>query len=166
MLHRAIEDKSSEAVTLSNLGSVYSKTKENQKALESFNQALIIQRIISNKPDEAITLYRLANFWESTGNPYLAIFYGKQSVNKYQELRGELKGFDVETQRTYLKTVELVYRKLAGILISEGRIAEAEQVLAMLKEEELFDYLRREDKVAKDLLQTLSLTNKEREALK
>lgn len=166
ILHKAVEDKSGEGVTLSNLGLVYSKTKENQKALESFNHALVLHRTIGNKQDEARTLYRLTNFLESTGDFRLAIVHGKQSVNKYQELRQELKAFDVETQRTYLKTVEGVYRKLAGLLISEGRIAEAEQVLAMLKEEEVFDYLRREDKVAKELLQTLSLNDQEREALK
>jgi hypothetical protein len=62
-------------------------------------------------------------------------------------------GLDLELQRSFLKSKEFVYRGLADQLISQGRIPEAEQVLAMLKEEELYDFIRRRDG-AEDVRQT------------
>jgi len=42
-----------------------------------------------------------------------------------------------------LKSHEEIYRKLADLLISQGRLAEAEKVLELLKEEEFNRILRR-----------------------
>ena len=57
------------------------------------------------------------------------------------------------------------YRDLADILIEQGRLAEAEEVLEMLKEEEAFAYQRRDDQVARNLLQTSTLTDSEKTAI-
>jgi len=102
--------------------------------------------------------------WKAQKVPRLSILYGKQSVNLYQELRTNIQGLDKEIQKTYLKSVEVTYRFLADILIAQGRIAEAEQVLAMLKEEEYLSYLRRDDAVAADLKGRISLSPAERKA--
>jgi CHAT domain-containing protein len=45
-----------------------------------------------------------------------------------------------------LKKKEDVYKHLAVLLIDQGRLPEAQQVLAMLKEEEYFDFIRRDSK--------------------
>lgn len=77
-----------------------------------------------------------------------------------------MKGLDEQTQRGYLKKTEKPYRRLAEWLVAEGRLPEAEQVLAMLKEEEVFDYLRRDASESDKLQQRADLRPEERAALK
>ncbi|MBL8203208.1 MAG: CHAT domain-containing protein, partial [Blastocatellia bacterium] len=48
----------------------------------------------------------------------------------------------------FLKSKEQTYRELADLLIAQGRLPEAEQVIRMLKEEEYFEYVRRDGKNA------------------
>ena len=154
-----------EATTLNQIGVVYSSLGDKQNSIEYFNKALPVIKSVSDKMNEAQILSNLMTTWRDLKISRLAVFYGKQTINRCQEIRQNIQSFGKETQETYLKSVERYYRILADVLIAEGRISEAEQVLAMLKEEETFSYLRRDDKVAKDLLQNVSLTDKEREAL-
>lgn len=86
----------------------------------------------------------LGHFYERRQEIGPAIFYFKLSVNASQRLRGGAKGLEQELQRSLTKTVERPYRALAELLIVEGRLAEAEQVLRMLKEEEQFEFVRRD----------------------
>jgi len=99
------------------------------------------------------------------GNSGAASFYGKSAVNVYQQLRKRIADLGPEERASYLTTIEGTYRKLASLLIEQGRIAEAEQVLTMLKQEELIEYVRRDDGVATNMLQTLALTEDERAAV-
>ena len=75
--------------------------------------------------------------------PEAAIFFGKLAVNTIQHLRGQLAGLPREAQRAFIQNKTDAYRGLADLLIGQGRLAEAQQVLAMLKEEEFFDFIRR-----------------------
>ncbi len=76
----------------------------------------------------------------------VAIFYGKAALNYLQKLRGNISGSTAETQQAFVSAAEVssVYRKLADLLIAEGRLSEAQQVLAMVKEQELYDYTERQ----------------------
>ena len=163
-LLRLIGDKGGEATTLNNIGAIYDELGDKQKALAYFQAALPLNKVVGYKPGQARTLDLLMVYWSSLNNLRFAVFYGKQSVNLYQELRQNINGLDKETQKTYLKSIEDTYRFLADILINEGRIAEAEEVLAMLKEEEFFAYLRRDDKVAANLKTKISLSPEEKKA--
>ena len=69
-----------------------------------------------------------------------AIFFGKQAVNTIQDLRGRRANTEQTPQPSLLGDQEQVYRGLTNLLMDQGRLAEAVQVLAMLKEEELYDY--------------------------
>ncbi len=156
--------KGVEARILTNIGRAYSSTEEKQKALEYYKQALPIMKKSGDKTGEAKTLKHIMNFWEDQKVSRLAILYGKQSVNVYQGLRTNIKGLDKSIQKIYLQNIEDTYRTLADILVKKGRIAEAEQVLAMLKEEEYLSYLRRDDSVADDLKGKISLSPDEKKA--
>lgn len=141
---RAIGDRADEANTLHNIGLIYKKLGEERKALEYYEQALPISRAVGDRPGEARTLSELM-LHRDLGNPTLAVFYGKQAVNTYQQLRSFIQGLDKEIQKTYLSTVEDTYRRLADLLLSQGRLMEAERVLSLLKEEEYSGLLRRRD---------------------
>ena len=78
------------------------------------------------------------------GRTDAAIFFGKQAVNAVQRQRASLTALEQALQRSFVVSREGVYRRLSDLLVSVGRLGEAQQVLAMLKEEELFDLLRRD----------------------
>jgi CHAT domain-containing protein len=165
--------KSLEAILLMPIAMAYMEMYEKEKnpeylaqAVSYLNQSLTLSRASKDKSMEALFLMLLMEFWKEAEHPQLAIRYGKQAVNIFQSLRGELKDLDKSLQDSYIHRVSNIYQDLAELLIAQGRIAEAEQVLAMLKEEEFFEYLRRDDKVARELLATLSLTPAEQEAFK
>lgn len=73
-----------------------------------------------------------------------AVFYGKQAINLLQTVRLQLTGLDSELQRSFVQSRQDVYRGLADLLIDQGRLTEAQEVLAMLKEQEFFDFIRRD----------------------
>ena len=87
--------------------------------------------------------FLLSSHLAKTGAQASAIYFGKLAVNTVQAMRSDLRNFERESQRAFVRTKGAVYRNLADLLIDAGRLAEAQQVLAMLKEEELFDFIRR-----------------------
>ncbi len=101
-------------------------------------------------------LWRLWNelrrLWTAQALPDAAIVAGKHAVNILQSMRSANAALERDLQQGFLHDKEQVYRGLADALIGVGRIPEAEQVLAMLKEEELFDFIRRDH--AGDVRQT------------
>ena len=88
--------------------------------------------------------HQLSRLKAAEVQPDAAIFFGKQAVNAIQRQRGRLTGLSADLQRSFVATKESFYRDLSDLLIEAGRLGEAQQVLAMLKEEELFDLLRRD----------------------
>ncbi|HKP68471.1 MAG TPA: CHAT domain-containing protein [Pyrinomonadaceae bacterium] len=164
VLSRALGDRNLEASALHNIGWSYDST-DKLKAIDYYYQALPLRRYVGDRDAEAATLNNLLDDWYELGNKKLAAFYGKQSVNLYQSLRSSIRGMDDESRKMYLSTVEDVYRTVADLLIELGRIAEAEQVLGMLKEEEVFEFQRRDDSVARTLLQTATLNESEKLAI-
>ena len=71
---------------------------------------------------------------------------------------------DKETQKGYLTSKEGYYRALYDILVAQGRLPEAQQVNRLLKDEELFDYVRRDPAQAKALDGRADLTTTEQAA--
>src|SRR3989442_10822262 len=82
--------------------------------------------------------------WQPRKKPPLAVFFGKQAVNLYQEIRSEITSLERESQQSFIKSKEDAYRTLADLLIAQGRLPEAEQVINLLKQEEYFDFIRRD----------------------
>ena len=72
-----------------------------------------------------------------------AIFFAKLAVNTFQGVRDNAKGLEPDMQQSLLETNQTVYQRLADWLIEAGRLVEAEQVLAMLKQNELQELTRR-----------------------
>jgi tetratricopeptide (TPR) repeat protein len=157
-LHRAVSNRGGEAMTLSNIGLLFSELSDNQNALEHLSRALRLHRAVGDRGGEAITLSNIMVAWESQKQLRIAVYYGKQSVNRFQELRAAIGGLDKDLQRGFLKSKESTYRKLAYMLISLGRLPEAQQVLDLLKEEDYFGYLRRDGKEADQLKGRATLT--------
>src|SRR5262249_17889681 len=86
---------------------------------------------------------------------------GKQAINDFQQLRTNIQGLNKQLQRSFLQEVTNSYRQLSDLLISQGRLPEAQQVLGLLKEEEYFDFVRRDGNEASSLKGTAELTTEE-----
>lgn len=130
------------AISLNELAGLYRAMRQYENALPLAQRA---ERIASAAGARE-TLWRaqdnLRALHAQAKQPALAIFWGKQSVNTLQGLRAGLVSLARDAQRSYLRDKRPVYTDLADLLLDEGRIAEAQVVMTMLKEEEFFDFLR------------------------
>jgi hypothetical protein len=61
-----------------------------ERELMLHNQALGLKRAVGDRSGEALTLGSLMDLCGDTGKPALAIFYGKQVINAYQQLRSNM----------------------------------------------------------------------------
>lgn len=126
---------------LDSMGTVYKSLGDYTSALEYYQQALVILKEIGNRGLERVTLSNIASALESQNQPELAIVFYKQSVNVTEAIRKNLRSLPREQQESYTKTVADTYRTLADILLKQNRILEAQQVIDLLKIQELNDYL-------------------------
>ena len=133
----------SEANTLSNIGTVYADLGEKQKALDYYYQSLALFRAVHDPLGEGLALADLMDYWKSRQNPSLAVLFGKQAIDRFQQVRRNIAGLEKESQQSFLKSKEDYYRELAEMLVSEGRLPEAQQVLDLLKAEEYSEFTQR-----------------------
>lgn len=164
-LYQGLTDQEGVAHVLTLIGQVYTNLgedlSEKQKAVEYFSQVLSMRRAARNRYDEGDALANLMLAWKAQQKPRLAIFYGKQSVNIYQSLRAGLVDLEKDTQDTFRRSKADTYRVLADLLIAEGRLPEAEQVLSLLKAEEYFEFIRSDDDADSALTNNATLTAEE-----
>jgi CHAT domain-containing protein/tetratricopeptide (TPR) repeat protein len=158
VIFREIKARTSEGEVLNTLGETCYKLSQYEKATTFYDQALAISREVKDRGGEASELSGLMDAWQAAGRPRLAIFYGKQAVNIVQSIRSDIRGLGQDLQQSFLKGNEKPYHTLAELLIAQGRLAEAEQVLALLKEEEYFQYIRRDAGEASSLNRRADLT--------
>lgn len=137
-----IGDLSGQSATHQNLGSLARDRGDNEAANEHFQRALILA-VETRTPEVRWRAFDgLSRVAAARGNRPLAIFLGKQAVNTIQSMRGNIANLEQTLQRSFLEDKVRVYKRLADLLIEEGRLWEAEQVLAMLKEEEYLYFVR------------------------
>lgn len=79
-----------------------------------------------------------------------AIYWAKVNVNLLQEIRSRVKKIGKQELESYTESVAWAYQWLAYLLIIDNRLAEAQQVIEMLKEEEQFQYVQRSDSTKVD----------------
>ena len=101
--------------------------------------------------------------YEKLGTPDLAIMYGKQAINALQGLRAQVSASSEGAGSKYLTDKRSVYTELADLMIAQGRLAEAQDVLRMLKEDEYHDFVTRSEKV--DTRQTVMTLNPQEQGL-
>ncbi|HEX8473213.1 MAG TPA: CHAT domain-containing protein [Pyrinomonadaceae bacterium] len=160
-LHRAVRNRLGEGRTLDVFGRTARAQGKHREAVAYLQRSLRIAREINARARGANTLAELMMTWKALGETRLAIFYGKLAVNAYQEIRSNIQRLDPETQRAFIDSKQDAYRTLAGLLISQERFGEAQQVLDMHKEEEFFEFIRRNSKEAETLKGRAALTPEE-----
>ena len=141
-IKKQIGDRNGEGNSLNNLGLAYNNLGQYQKAIDYFQQSLAIKKQISDRNGEGISLGNLGGLFAKQMQPELAILFYKQSVNVRKSIRKDILGLSKEEQKSYLFTIEKDYRDLADLLLQQDRILEAQQVLDLLKVQELSEYFR------------------------
>jgi CHAT domain-containing protein/Tfp pilus assembly protein PilF len=141
-LAQATGNRLNEAHTLANLGSVSLSLKNYVQALEFYQQALVVHRELGDREGESSSLGNLGLVLESIEQPELAIVFLKQSVNVRESIRLDLQALSPDLQQSYAETHSTTYRRLADLLLQGDRVLEAQQVLDLLKVQELQEYLQ------------------------
>jgi CHAT domain-containing protein len=139
---REIGNRFGESVALHRLGVAYKRAGDYRKALEFHQQSLAIARELNNRDNEATYLSNIASVLVQQNRPELAIIFYKQSINITEEIRKDLRVLPSDQQRLYTKKIAGSYRALADLLLQQDRVLEAQEVLDLLKLQELEDYLR------------------------
>jgi len=140
---RQIKYQDLEEIPLYVLGNLYRKLGQPKQAIIAFKAIT----------DESSTYFYLANLglaqvYQTLDMPVTAIAYYKQAINKLENIRSNIRQSSPDLQQAFLDAVQgmdrqktsEVYRQLAGLLIAEGRIGEAQQVLELLKIQEINDF--------------------------
>lgn len=141
--YRELGHRAGEWNTLKLMGLMLGDQGDRERALEFLLRALVISRDVGEREGEANILLDVGLLHEVENRRNLAIIALKQSVNVLQSLRKDAKGLSDDLQKLYKVKVKRTYESLADLLVREGRLAEAQQVLDLLKDDELFGFVRR-----------------------
>ncbi|WP_190303507.1 CHAT domain-containing protein [Pseudanabaena sp. UWO311] len=137
-----IRDRLGEGQSIGNLGIAYYFLGKYEKAIDYHMQFLAISQEIKNRDGEGISLNNLGATFAQISQPELAILFYKKSINVREAIRKDIRKLNKEEQRSYLETVSSSYKRLASLLLNQGRIMEALQILDLLKVQELEDYFK------------------------
>lgn len=140
-MSQTLGNRKLEARTLDSLGSIYQAQGRMTDAIKAYEYALLISRDINDQEAMAAIFANLASLYLPK-QPNIAIAFYKQSVKVTESIRENIRPLSRDLQESYTGTIAGTYRKLADLLLSQGRILEAQQVLERLKVQELRDYTR------------------------
>jgi CHAT domain-containing protein/tetratricopeptide (TPR) repeat protein len=139
-IYQELEDPISESNILDSLGTAYASSGQYEEALQAYQSALSLIQGSDNPAIERIILSNLGDLFAQQQQPEAAIIFYKSSVNLTEAIRQNLQTLPLEQQKAYTATVADTYRALADLLLQQGRIPEAQQVLDLLKLEELREF--------------------------
>lgn len=141
-LERAVGDRAYQARTLNNIGVVYDGLGVKQDALSNEVAALSLAKAVGDPDLQGWIEASLMHYFRGLERPEVAIFFGMDAVNSYQQMRKNISGLDKDIQAGFAKSKSTAYRELAELLVQSDRLGEAEQVLDLLKEQELKEVVR------------------------
>ncbi|MFN5767571.1 MAG: CHAT domain-containing protein, partial [Pseudanabaena sp.] len=125
---------------LDSLGKVYQEMEKYNLAQKYYFEAMQITKLTKERSNEAIILSHLGDLFTKQGKLTAAIAFYKESIQVTEAIRKDLITLDIEQQKSYTNTVSYTYRALADLLLSQGRVLEAQQVLELLKIQEIRDF--------------------------
>ncbi len=131
---QSLDDKAAVAVAYQGMGAALSELRQYSLALGNYESAWA--RLIELKDSQSLgNLYtKIGQALEKLERPNLALAFYKKAVSIRQELGSPLN----ESQRA---ENAIINRNLAGLLLQSDRLAEAQQVLEVIKIQELEGYL-------------------------
>ncbi len=139
---REVKDRRGEALALSCIGWAYSAEKDGDKALASKLAALALAKAAGDPEIEGGIETSLMIGFRNEHRREEAILFGMDAVNSYQQIRKNISRLDKDLQTGFAQSKSATYRILAELLVQADRLGQAEQVLDLLKEQELKEVIR------------------------
>ena len=136
---REVKDERNEAQDLMTIAWSYSALQQPESSLASALAALYLAKPVGDPEVEGAIETSLMMEFRKQHRLEEAIFFGFEAVNSYQSIRKNITGLDKSLQAGFAQSKSGAYRTLAELLIEAGRLGEAEQILDLLKEQELKD---------------------------
>src|SRR4030095_10126722 len=127
-LHKVVGNRRGEALTLSNLGSVYGRMREHQKAIDSFPQALALARSVSNRRSEAAVLYGIARVEGERGNLAESRSNIEAALRIVESLRSKVASQDLRS--SYFASVQDYYALGIDVLMQTSKRSGAPEPIA------------------------------------
>lgn len=141
-LYQAIENRQGQATTLDSLGNAYALLRDFRGAITYYEQALPLFQTIEDRSGESKLLRNFGSLLAAQGQPELAIAFYKASVNLRESIRADLQELPETLQASYTESISEGYRELVRLLLEQDRVLEAQQVLELLRVQEIDEYLR------------------------
>ncbi|MGB0563796.1 MAG: CHAT domain-containing protein [Spirulinaceae cyanobacterium] len=139
-IYMRVGDRFGEADSLNGIGESYLLLGKYNEAFAAFQKALGIRYNIGDNTGTAKTLTNIGRLFAAQNQPEVAIIFLKESVRTRETIRTDNRQLDAELRQSYITTIEDDYRFLAELLLDQARIPEAQQVLDLLKLQELRDF--------------------------
>ncbi len=136
---RDVKDQRGEAVALTTLGWAYSALEQQDAATASTFAALSLASAANDPEVVGGIETTLMNGARKRQHREEAIFFGLEAVNSFEKIRQNMSGLDKDLQSGFAQSKSGTYRAVAELLVEAGRLGEAEQILDLLKEQELKD---------------------------
>jgi CHAT domain-containing protein len=130
------------AAAFDSQGSAWHSIGDDDRARASYARALQTWMQLGDREGARDTLANLGELAADARHSASAIMFYKLSVNTAQSLRADASRLDAPIRSSLAKRVAPAYRKLAALLVDTGRLAEANQVTRMLKEDERYELVR------------------------
>lgn len=140
-LWRQVKDRRGEALALMTIGWAYGALEDKEKSLAATLAALSLTKASGDTEIEGAIETALMMGFRKDNHVEEAIFFGLEAVNAYQKIRKNISELDKDLQAGFAQSKSGTYRALAELLVETGRLGEAEQILDMLKEQELKDII-------------------------
>jgi CHAT domain-containing protein/tetratricopeptide (TPR) repeat protein len=141
-IFKKIGDLNGVVYALNGLGYANVGLEKYAEAIDLLQQSLTASKQIGDRYSEGYSLEHLGLAFSYLNQTELAILFYKQAINVHESIRKDIRQLPKEVQKSYLATIEGSYRQLADLLLKQDRIFEAQEVLDLLKVQELSDYLR------------------------
>lgn len=130
------------------LGLLYDRTGQTTRALQLHTEALQAAETVEDPLTRFVVSFYAAAHFVIVGDRASAIFLGKRSVSALQGVRAGSASLDRNLADRFEDGIAPVYQLLAELLVQDGRLVEAEQVTAMLKDREYFELTRQSSTAA------------------
>lgn len=125
------------------LGMIQVFKDEPEQAIVTLHEALArVEPAPATTRSESLAQMMLCLAYAYQGQEDLSIIWGKQAVNSLQQWRSAQAGLAPMLRESLTRRSRQTFEMVATLLVKQGRIDEAQQIVQMLKEEELFRTLR------------------------
>ena len=141
-IFRKLNDRKDEAATLLFLGLTYEYLGKHRDALSAELADLSLAKSLDDPDMQGDAEGSLMEYFRRQKQPEIAIFFGLDAINSYQQLRGNMSKLDKTLQNSFTESKSSTYRILAELLVQADQLAKAEYVLDLLKEQELKEVVR------------------------